>query len=284
MATSQPPTSRFEIVRRRLFDPITPNRPGGARRTGDPAFSSFYRDRPKDFPTGVRARPSTGAAWSCHPIHPELFDRFFEDWSTLDKVPAHSRCPAADGGRDLGAVKRDDRSLMIMPGTLPIDSAPVLSGADEVPRRGLGPVIKTDVDGPERTAAPATRENKHFGRYSAARRTARAVYMGSAPPDTNRGVDIKSVLLGCLPNPANRLPQFASAPSAVQRCDAPVRRRQIRTGTRCSRTSPGLPLAALRPTTAMTRPTTDPTPTDRRPQPGSLRCSPRVPGRLGRRA
>jgi predicted AAA+ superfamily ATPase len=204
------PDESFEIVRRRLFDPITPEqarvRDGVIR-----AFSDFYRDRPKDFPTGVSEAEYRRRMELSYPIHPELFDRLFEDWSTLDKFQR------TRGVLRLMAVviselwKRDDRSLMIMPGTLPIDSAPVLSELTKYLEEGWDPVIKTDVDGPNALPLRLDQENKHFGRYSAARRTARAVYMGSAPrPDTNRGVDIKSVLLGCA-QPGEPPAQFADA-------------------------------------------------------------------------
>lgn len=60
--------------------------------------------------------------------------------------------------------KRDDKSLLIMPGTLPIDSAPVLSELTKYLEEGWDPVIKTDVDGANALPLRIDQENKHFGR------------------------------------------------------------------------------------------------------------------------
>jgi len=204
------PDESFEIVRRRLFDPITPE----AARTRDGvvrAFIEYYRDKAAEFPLGASEAEYRRRMELSYPIHPEMFDRLFEGWSTLEKFQR------TRGVLRLMAVviselwKRDDRSLLIMSGTLPIDSAPVLSELTKYLKEGWDPVIKTDVDGPNALPLRIDQENKHFGRYSATRRAARTVYMGSAPrPDTNRGVDIKSVVLGCA-QPGEPPAQFADA-------------------------------------------------------------------------
>ena len=204
------PDESFEIVRRRLFDPISPEQ----ARTRDGvvrAFIEYYRDKSAEFPLGVSEAEYRRRMELSYPIHPELFDRLFEDWSTLEKFQR------TRGVLRLMAVviselwKRDDKSLLIMPGTLPIDSAPVLSELTKYLEEGWDPVIKTDVDGANALPLRIDQENKHFGRYSATRRAARTVYMGSAPrPDSNRGVDIKSVVLGCA-QPGEPPAQFADA-------------------------------------------------------------------------
>jgi hypothetical protein len=204
------PDESFEIVRRRLFDPISPEN----ARTRDGvvrAFIEYYRDRAGEFPLGVSEADYRRRMELSYPIHPELFDRLFEDWSTLEKFQR------TRGVLRLMAVviselwQRGDKSLLIMPGTLPIDSAPVLSELVKYLDEGWDPVIKTDVDGPNALPLRIDQDSKHFGRYSAARRAARTVYMGSAPrPDTNRGVDIKSVVLGCA-QPGEPPAQFADA-------------------------------------------------------------------------
>lgn len=204
------PDESFEIVRRRLFDPVSPEQ----ARTRDGvvrAFIEYYRDKSSEFPLGVSEAEYRRRMELSYPIHPELFDRLFEDWSTLEKFQR------TRGVLRLMAVviselwKRDDKSLLIMPGTLPIDSAPVLSELTKYLEEGWDPVIKTDVDGANALPLRIDQENKHFGRYSATRRAARTVYMGSAPrPDSNRGVDIKSVVLGCA-QPGEPPAQFADA-------------------------------------------------------------------------
>lgn len=62
------------------------------------------------------------------------------------------------------------------------------------------PVLETDVDGPHSLPLALDRDNPNLGRYSACRRVARTVYMGSAPVQkaANRGIDDRRVRLGCV--------------------------------------------------------------------------------------
>ena len=107
--------------------------------------------------------------------------------------------------------QRDDRSLLIMPGNLPMDFGLLVSDMKKYLEDGWDPVIKADVDGANSLPLRIDRDNSHFARLSAARRAARTVYMGSAPrPDGRRGVDLKSVVLGCA-QPGESPDQFADA-------------------------------------------------------------------------
>ena len=204
------PDESFEIVRRRLFDPISAEqakvRDGVIR-----AFSEMYRKHAKDFPPRVGEGEYRRRMELSYPIHPELFDRLFGDWSALDKFQR------TRGVLRLMALvishlwKRDDRSLMIMPASLPMDSGPLVSEMKKYLDEGWDPVIKSDVDGENALPLHIDNEFSHFGRYSATRRAARTVYMSSAPrPDGKRGVDMKSVVLGCA-QPGEPLGQFSDA-------------------------------------------------------------------------
>jgi hypothetical protein len=61
------------------------------------------------------------------------------------------------------------------------------------------PIIDADVDGPGSLPRALDDEFKNLGRYSAARRVARTVFLGSAPlaGSPNQGVDAARVRLGC---------------------------------------------------------------------------------------
>ncbi|MDE0067328.1 MAG: DUF499 domain-containing protein [Acidimicrobiaceae bacterium] len=204
------PDESFEIVRRRLFDPVTAEqakvRDGVIR-----AFSEMYRSHSKEFPPRVGEGEYRRRMELSYPIHPELFDRLFGDWSALDKFQR------TRGVLRLMALvisqlwKRDDRSLLIMPASLPMDSGPLVSEMKKYLDEGWDPVIKSDVDGENALPLHIDAEFPHFGRFSATRRAARTVYMSSAPrPDGKRGVDVKSVVLGCA-QPGESLGQFSDA-------------------------------------------------------------------------
>ena len=186
----------FEIVRRRLFEPITAEnariRDGVIR-----AFQEMYRNDQKSFPAGCHDDNFRQRMEMSYPIHPELFDRLFEDWSTIEGFQ-----------RTRGALRlmslviselwnRGDTSLMIMPGTLPLDSGAVAAELRKHLEDGWDAVIQSNVDGPGALPTSLDQNNKHFGRLSATRRVARSVYMGSAPrTDGSNGVNINSVMLG----------------------------------------------------------------------------------------
>ena len=204
------PDESFEIVRRRLFDPIPADkakiRDGVIR-----AFSEMYRTQHGEFPSNTSEAEYRRRMELSYPIHPELFDRLFVDWSGLDKFQR------TRGVLRLMAIaisqlwQRGDQSLLIMPGNLPMDSGALVSELKKYLEEGWDPVIKSDVDGENALPLRIDKENKHFGRISATRRAARTVYMGSAPrPDGARGVDLKSVVLGCA-QPGEPVGQFSDA-------------------------------------------------------------------------
>ena len=89
-----------------------------------------------------------------------------------------------------------------------MDSGSVASELKKYLEEGWDPVIKSDVDGPNALPLRIDGDFPRFGRLSATRRAARTVYMGSAPrPEGKRGIDVKSVVLGCVPRrpPPNSL-------------------------------------------------------------------------------
>src|ERR671914_278191 len=61
-------------------------------------------------------------------------------------------------------------------------------------------VIAKDVDGPTSLPLRLDRQNPNLGRYSACRRVARTIFMGSAPTlhTANKGLDDRHIKLGCV--------------------------------------------------------------------------------------
>ncbi len=204
------PDESFEIVRRRLFDPI----PADKARVRDGvirAFCEMYRSQGDKFPAGVGEGEYRRRMELCYPIHPELFDRLFDDWSALDKFQRTRGVLRLMALAISQLWQRDDRSLLIMPGNLPMDYGLLVSEIKKYLEDGWDPVIKADVDGANSLPLRIDQNNSHFGRLSATRRAARAVYTGSAlRPDGRRGVDLKSVVLGCA-QPGESPGQFADA-------------------------------------------------------------------------
>ena len=201
----------FEIVRRRLFKPI----PAGAARWREKvvaAFAELYRTNTGEFPAGCREGEYRRRMQAAYPVHPELFDRLFGDWSNLERFQ-----------RTRGVLRlmakvihrlwmSNDANLLIMPGTIPIDDADVVAELTRYLDDGWRPVLETDVDGPKALSWRLDKENAPLGRYSAARRVARTVYFGSAPTQqaANKGLDDRSIKLGCA-QPGERPATFGDA-------------------------------------------------------------------------
>lgn len=90
----------FEIVRRRLFQPITDPQMFVARDTVAKAFCDLYRTQHQEFPPECREGDYERKLKAAYPIHPEIFDRLYQDWSSLVKFQRTRGVFAFDGGGD----------------------------------------------------------------------------------------------------------------------------------------------------------------------------------------
>ena len=76
----------FEIVRRRLFEPIDrPRDVRRARRGGHSLRARCTASSRASSPPECREAEYERRMKAAYPIHPELFDRLYNDWSTLDR-------------------------------------------------------------------------------------------------------------------------------------------------------------------------------------------------------
>ena len=190
----------FEIVRRRLFQPI--NDPGlfTQRDTVVRAFRQYYQQHSQEFPPEAKEGSYERRMKAAYPIHPELFERLYEDWGSLERFQRTRGVL-----RWLATVihtlwERNDASLLIMPGTVPLDDGAVQRELVNFMEDNWVPVIEKDVDGPH--SLPLEIDRAHsgtLGRYSATRRVARTIYIGSAPTlhAAKKGLDDRNIRLGC---------------------------------------------------------------------------------------
>lgn len=187
----------FEIVRRRLFEDA------GARAEVEGIarqFSDFYRQHADKFPVETQSNEYFERLCSSYPIHPEIFDRLYEDWSTLDKFQR------TRGVLQYMAIvihrlwESGNRDALIMPGSLPLADANVRNKSIHYLPQGWEPVIEKEVDGP-RSVPGDIDSHTLFGSVQAARRAARTIFLGSAPSTQDqmiRGIQTERILLGCV--------------------------------------------------------------------------------------
>ena len=204
----------FEVVRRRLFLPLDDE---PARDDACRAFDALYREQGGDFPPECREARYLERLKAYYPIHPEVFERLYGDWATLERFQRTRgvlRLMAAVI-HDLWA--RNDASLLILPGAVGLDAPAV---RDELTRHlpeGWTPVLESDVDGPNSGPFRVDAENPRFGQTVAARRVARAIFLGSAPHVARqqvRGVEDVRVRLGAV-QPGEQVAVFNDALSQL---------------------------------------------------------------------
>lgn len=189
----------FEIVRRRLFEPLDPQL-ARSRDAAIRAFVELYRQNPGDFPQHVKETEYERRMRATYPVHPELFDRLFNDWSTLERFQQTRGVLRLMSAVIHQLWERQDGSHLILPASVPIDSGPVQYEMKQYLEDQWVPVIEGDVDGPNSLPLRQDQENPNLGRYSASRRVARTVFIGSAPTHdaAHRGIDDRQIKLGCV--------------------------------------------------------------------------------------
>ncbi len=194
------PDEGFEIVRRRLFEPISDKDAFVARDAVARAFVDMYGAQHGEFPAECREAEFERRIKLAYPIHPELFDRLYSDWSTLDKFQRTRGVLRLMAAVIHSLWDRQDGNLLIMPGFLPMDDPGVRKELTHYLDDNWDPVISKDVDGGHSLPQKIDREQPNLGRYSACRRVARTLYLGSAPTQraANRGIDDRRIKLGCV--------------------------------------------------------------------------------------
>ncbi len=206
------PDEGFEIVRRRLFEPMTEQQAFVARDAVARAFVDMYGTQHSEFPSECREAEYERRIKLAYPIHPELFDRLYNDWSTLDKFQRTRGVLRLMAAVIHSLWERQDGNLLIMPATIPIDDSAVQFELTRYLDDQWTPVIAKDVDGEHSLPLRLDRDAPNLGRYSACRRVARTIYVGSAPTQraANRGIDDRQVKLGCV-QPGETVATFGDA-------------------------------------------------------------------------
>ena len=189
----------FEIVRRRLFGGLG-SEAAKQRDLVVRAFGDLYRAQRNEFPPGRGEGDYERRMRAAYPVHPELFDRLFGDWSELERFQRTRGVLRLMAKVIHSLWVGRDSSLLIMPAAIPMEDSDVAAELIRYLDDGWRPVIETDIDGPESLPLKLDKANPTLGRYSAARRVARTVYFGSAPSQeaANKGLDDRAIKLGCV--------------------------------------------------------------------------------------
>jgi predicted AAA+ superfamily ATPase len=190
----------FEIVRRRLFEPLLGPDAFKQRDVTARAFADLYRAQGAEFPPECRNADYEKRIQAAFPIHPEIFDRLYEDWSTLVKFQRTRGVLRLMAAVINSLWEKGDRNPLILPSTIPIDDARVQFELTRYLSDNWVPIIEKDVDGPSSQPLKIDGEVPNLGKLHATRRVARTIYLGSAPTAAaaHRGLEDRRVKLGCV--------------------------------------------------------------------------------------
>jgi predicted AAA+ superfamily ATPase len=190
----------FEIVRRRLFEPLAGPEAFKQRDVTARAFAELYRAQGAEFPPECRDADYEKRIQAAFPIHPEIFDRLYADWSTLVKFQRTRGVLRLMASVIHRLWESGDRNPLILPSTIPVDDQRVRDEMTRYLSDNWKPIIEKDVDGANSLPLKIDSEVPNLGRLHATRRVARTLYLGSAPTSAaaHRGLEDRRVKLGCV--------------------------------------------------------------------------------------
>ena len=186
----------FKIVRRRLFD-VEGIDDAAVEGTAS-AFSRMYQGNAADFPAESREVGYKDRIVECYPIHPEIFDRLYGEWSTLENFQRTRGVLQflAEVVHDLW--ESGDTSPLIMAGAVRYAGKKASRITNSLPgHESWSAIIDQEIDGLE--SLPRKLDGHYKRENDAAMRLARTILLGSAPSSKAqnvRGVEKGKVYLG----------------------------------------------------------------------------------------
>jgi hypothetical protein len=208
----------FEIVRRRLFTEIV-DRPAADEVCR--AYADFYVENQGDFPPETQDRHYLERLQQAYPIHPEVFSRLYEDWSSLPNFQ-RTRGVLKLMAQVIHRLWKDGTNdLLIMPGSFPLYDPDARKEPVNYLTQGWDPVLEKDIDGERAITTELDSIKPLFGAIQACRRLSRTIFLGSAPDagavggaKHHRGLEIERVLLGAA-QPGQVLGHYKDAIRAI---------------------------------------------------------------------
>lgn len=187
----------YHIVRQRLFVPVDAKALATISATAR-KFGELYRKSGDDFPREARDPNYEERIKRTYPIHPELFDRLYEDWSSLERFQRTRGVLRLMNTVIHALWVGEDHSALIMPASVPLATAAVNAELTQYLQDSWKAIVDADVDGPNSEPAKIDTEKPLFGARSVTKRLARTVFVGAAPTigTAHKGLEAQRVFLG----------------------------------------------------------------------------------------
>jgi hypothetical protein len=189
----------YHIVKQRLFkqpDAAALAAIGATAR----AYVEMYRKYTDDFPREARDAAYEDRIKRTYPIHPEMFDTLYEEWSSLERFQRTRGVLRLMSTVIHALWAGEDASPLIMPGSIPLATANVNAELTQYLQDSWKTIIDADVDGPNSEPARIDKEKPLFGQRALTKRLARTVFFGAAPTiapgSAHKGLGTQRVFLG----------------------------------------------------------------------------------------
>jgi hypothetical protein len=201
----------FEIVRRRLFKNITDQ--DAVDKTCN-AYFNIYKNNPDFFPIECREADYLTGMKKCYPIHPEIFNRLYEDWATIEHFQKTHGVLRLMAAVIYDLYSNNDSGAMIMPGSIAIGKPGIREELTRYLSDGWNPIIENEIDGKNSQSVKLDSQGGgYYGKYFASSHVARAIFLGSAPDVremSNRGINANQIRLGVV-QPEENIPAYNDA-------------------------------------------------------------------------
>lgn len=189
----------YHIVRQRLFK--EPDAPALAAISATAkAYVAMYRTYSDEFPSEARQATYEDRIKRTYPIHPELFDTLYEEWSSLERFQRTRGVLRLMSTVIHALWTGADASPLIMPSSIPLASERVNPELTQYLHDSWKAVIDADVDGPNSEPVRIDTERPVFGQRALTKRLARTVFFGAAPTvapgSVHKGISTQRVFLG----------------------------------------------------------------------------------------
>ncbi|GAA4891321.1 Swt1 family HEPN domain-containing protein [Tessaracoccus lubricantis] len=187
----------YHIVRQRLFEQPDANSQATINATAR-AFVEFYTRHGAEFPKEARDMRYEERIRQTYPIHPEVFDRLYEDWSALERFQRTRGVLRLMNAVIHALWASGDQSPMILPGSVPLYDNNVNSELTQYLSDSWKAVIDADVDGEGSQPWKIDSEKPLLGQRQLTKRLARTVFFGAAPTHgtAQKGLEAQRVFLG----------------------------------------------------------------------------------------
>ena len=186
----------FEVVRRRLFGSSI--NVAERDRTCE-AFSRMYGRMTREFPTEASEQRYLDRMKECYPIHPEVFDRLYQDWSAIPRFQRTRGVLRMMANWISRLYLDEDASPLILPASLRLTDPALANEFLVLLDRQWSPVV-SEADSDSSRTDVLDRSSQSFAQVGgAARRVARAIFLGSSTAGAVRGIDRRQIHLGAVP-------------------------------------------------------------------------------------